>query len=175
MKRKSLSQREPNGKPKRSTDELMLSPVEVQRLRALAAQGLRDAVWGSMLGYLLITGKITNVQFAAGKRWSEIVGEYERTMQSPSQPRSPQAERSTQGISSIELARDVAVRLDFNAAYSALMLSGLNNRHAVIRVCERNDAPHGLSDLLALRAGLDVLSSHWERPRKKRGVPVNDA
>ena len=168
MKRKTLAKREPSGKPKRSSDDaVLLSPVEVHRMRAAAAQGLRDGIWGSVLGYLLLTGKITNAQFAAGKRWSEIAAEYQQAMRSPSPPQSPQIERTKQSGDESEHERDATALREFANAFSVLVLAGSDSRRAVIRVCERNEVPAGLDDLLALRAGLDALMAFWMKPRRK--------
>lgn len=167
MKRKSLKQREPNGKPKRSgsgADEL-LSPGEVQRLRAAAARGLRDPVWGSMAGYLLLTGKITAREFAAAKRWSETAAAYEKAMLSPSGPRTAKLERGdrTTSLDVLHSESDAAAIKQFVNAFVVLQMSGASNKRAVIRVCERDQAPLGEIDLGALRAGLQVLAMYWQK------------
>ena len=73
--RKPLARREPNGRPRRHRDSGP-SPTEISRLRDAALAGMKDPIWGTQLGILHLSGKLTNSQLAAGKRWAELARDY---------------------------------------------------------------------------------------------------
>ena len=72
--RKHLAKREPNGKPQRERSGP--SPTEISRLRDAALAGMKDPIWGTQLGILHLSGKLTTSQLAAGKRWAELARDY---------------------------------------------------------------------------------------------------
>ena len=90
--RKHLAKREPNGKPQRERSGP--SPTEISRLRDAALAGMKDPIWGTQLGILHLSGKLTSSQLAAGKRWAELAADYSAATQSPKPPRSVALEAS---------------------------------------------------------------------------------
>ena len=88
--RKTLARREPNGQPKRSLNRESAgpSPTEISRLRDAALAGMKDPIWGTQLGILHLSGKLTNSQLAAGKRWAELARDYSAAVGAPRAPRS---------------------------------------------------------------------------------------
>ena len=87
-RRKHLAPRTASGRLRHSSDTSLLSPTEARRLFDAVSAGLRDPVWATVLGRLYRDGKINSAQFAAGKRWAELVANYSIACRSPSPPRS---------------------------------------------------------------------------------------
>jgi hypothetical protein len=93
-RRKSLAQREPNGRAQREPQ--LPAPSEVKRLRDAALAGMRDALWGTEIGRLYLASKITSTMFAAGKRWSELASQYSTALCSPApDPKAISLDRSS--------------------------------------------------------------------------------
>ena len=87
-RRKSLAARKPCGRLRQEPrDTQLLAPTQVRRLLDAATEGTRSAEWGSMLGRLYLGSKITSSEYAAGKRWRELVANYSIACRSPSPPR----------------------------------------------------------------------------------------
>lgn len=166
-KRKSLAQREPNGRIQREPQ--LPPPSEVRRLRDAALSGMRDPLWGTEIGRLYLAGKITAVGFAAGKRWGEQAVLYSRALCSPSpDPKAVCFDRS--GGDSLdpdsyegrkEARRHERAVTSFIDAHVALKsISGAAER--VVRlVCERDEMLAGHENLLALVNGLSALAGFW--------------
>ena len=69
--RKILAPRKPCGQLKREPrDSRPLAPIQVRRLLDAAAEGLRDPLWGSMIGPLHLNGKISSAELATAKHWA---------------------------------------------------------------------------------------------------------
>ena len=173
-RRKVLAHREPNGKPQRSrpAPELM-SPTEARRLMDAARTGLKDAVWGTTLGYLHLSGKLTSTQFAAGKRWAEVAAEYSAACQGPKQPRTAKLEPeggtppdpgSAKGRT--EARRHTQALHRYIGALEVIRRTGEASRRAVVAVCEERTLTEGADSLNALRKGLDALATWWAGDRK---------
>jgi len=171
-RRKALVAREPNGRAKRTSP---LPPAsEVSRLRDAALAGMRDPVWGTTLGYLYLSGKVTGSQFAAGKRWADLARDYSAASQSPKQPRSanldpkggePPDPDSEQGRRE---ARQHAHTLhQYIAGLGIINLAGAPARRAVEAVCEQGQVPAGHTQLEALGRGLSALAAFWSEGRRK--------
>ena len=86
-RRKHLAVRKPCGRLYPARDRDLLSPTEVRRLVDAAADGLRDQVWGPSSGGCISTARSALAQFAAAKRWAEMVANYSIACRSPSPPR----------------------------------------------------------------------------------------
>ena len=100
--RKHLAKREPNGKPQREPSGP--SPTEISRLRDAALAGMKDPIWGTQLGILHLSGKLTSSQLAAGKRWGELARDYSAAVGAPRAPRSAALEASGGVGESIQIA-----------------------------------------------------------------------
>jgi len=170
-RRKSLASREPNGRPKRAPPDLP-SPTEVSRLRDAALSGLRDPVWGSMLGQLLLGGKITSFQFSVGRKWSELVRDYSAASQSPQLPKSANLDPrggigpdpdSPEGLR--EARQQTFVKHQYLAALEVLNRTGEAPKRAVADTCEAGLHPVGLDGLNQLRKGLDTLGAFWSKKK----------
>jgi hypothetical protein len=162
-RRKVTALREPSGRVKRAPP--LPSPTEVTRLRDAALAGMRDSVWGSTLGYLYLAGKISSLQFAAGKRWNELAADYSRATLAPRAPRSanldprggtPADPDSLRGRR--EAYRQVLTVEDYQEASSVLKRLGGPVARIVSDVCEGGRVPGGHAELQALRKGLSALA-----------------
>jgi hypothetical protein len=147
-----------------------MAPTELRRLVDAAKLGLKDAQWGTQLGLLVLSGKITATQYTAGKRWSELARDYGSAIGGPRQPRSAGMELGqgeTVDPDSLrgrrEALRHVKAAETYQAAAAALGLMGKPARVAVVDVCEQGLAPLGVYDMAALQTGLTALVKHWER------------
>jgi hypothetical protein len=89
-RRKVMAVREPNGRASRAGATELLPPTEIRRLFDAASAGLRDPMFGTMLGRIHLVGKITRAELAAGLRWAELIADYAVACQSPRAPRTAQ-------------------------------------------------------------------------------------
>ena len=167
--RKHLAKREPNGKPQRErSGQSGPSPTEISRLRDAALAGMKDPIWGTQLGILHLSGKLTSSQLAAGKRWAELAADYSAAMQSPKPPRSVALEASAGSAvdpdsakGAREARRHSQIVHGYLGALEALRRTGEAPRLAVRDVCEFNLFPVGSFQLAALRTGLQGLAAWW--------------
>ena len=172
--RKTLARREPNGQTKRSLRESAgPSPTEISRLRDAALAGMKDPIWGTQLGILHLSGKLTNAQLAAGKRWAELARDYSTAQQSPKPPRSAALEASAGSAADPDSAkgarearRHSQIVHGYLGALEALKRTGEIPRLAVRDVCEFNLFPVGSFQLAALRTGLQGLAAWWAGEKK---------
>ncbi len=164
-RKRSRGNREPNGRLQREdkpVDTRLLAAVMPHR-RDLPLHSQDDPKAESIFGRLLLKGKITGRQYAAGIRYRDIVLRYRAVMSVPSHTPPSMAGiivgawRGGRGLSEEEVAdrRDA-----YNGAFEALE-SGAGNRgaRAVAHVCifEREHF-----DLKVLQCGLNVLVAHFE-------------
>ena len=170
--RKTLARREPNGKPQRHRDSGP-SPTEISRLRDAALAGMKDPIWGTQLGILHLSGKLTNSQLAAGKRWAELARDYSAAVGAPRGPRSAALEAS--GGSAVdpdsarglrEARRHSQIIHGYLAALETLARASSLARAAVVLVCEQDAHPIP-TDLVALKSGLDALTAFWNGAKRK--------
>lgn len=166
-RRKTMAQREPNGRPQR--DPQLPPPSEVRRLRDAALAGMRDPLWGTELGRLYLVGKITSAMYAAGKRWSELSTKYSRALCSPcpdpkavcfdrSGGESPDPD-SYEGRK--EARRHERAVTSFIDAHAALKSTSMAAERVVRSMCERNEILLGHESLMALSTGLSTLAGFW--------------
>lgn len=165
-RRKSLAQREPNGRIQRVQEH---SPAEVRRLRDAALSGMRDPLWGTELGRLYLVGKITSGMYAAGKRWAELSARYSQALCSPSpDPKavcfdrgggeSPDPE-SHEGRR--EVRRHQRAIASFIDAHAALKTASMAAERIVRSLCERDETLVGHDGMMSLSTGLSVLAHFW--------------
>jgi hypothetical protein len=152
-RQKHLLARKPGGRLKPTRDPSLLSPIETKRLMDAASAGLRDAVWGTPLGRLHVTGKISAAQFSAGKRWIELSADYSTACQSPLKPRTTQLDAvggSPADPDSATGQREARRHEKATAAYlegrHALRLAGIEAERAVNNTCKLDCAPSGFTD-----------------------------
>lgn len=147
---------------------------EVHRLRSAALAGMRDAIWGSTLGWLYLSGKLTSSQFTAGLRWASLATQFASSVQAPSGARSAKLERT--GGTPVdpdtqegrqEAARHESAALEYAGAVNMLNLAGELPKAAVRHVCEQNLMPRGAKELDGLVMGLHVLASYWSGRKQK--------
>ena len=174
-RRKHLAIRKPGGRiySYGSPPSELLSPTEVRRLVDGAAMGLKDSTWSSTLGRLHLTGKINASQFAAGKRWAELVSNYAEASQGPRQPRTkpldaiggasadPDSEKGAK-----EARRHERATANYREGRHALRLAGSEAERVVESVCVQDQALAGFDELGVLRTGLQSLSTWWSARRK---------
>lgn len=164
-RRKRLAYREPNGKPQRG-GERDYPPVMVKRLRDAAMAGLRDPEWGTELGRLFLEAAITPEMYAAGKKWCETVAWYHQAI-GVKLMHSPVLERGRGGqepdpdseAGRIQAAKDTERAERFFEAHAVLLSTGAEQ--AVRNLCELNEGPCGMAQLIATRNGLSALANHW--------------
>ena len=151
-KRKPLVHRHPGGRlntyaSDRAASELT-SPAEIRRLRDAAMSGLRDAAWGSEVGRLHLTNRISSSELAAAKRWLELTAKYSRALGSPKPPTTVSLEAlgGTPPDPDSEIGQKQAKRherasRDYVEARDALRLAGRHVEAAVEAVVLRDSAP----------------------------------
>lgn len=161
-KRKALARRENSGKVRRPPP--LPSPIEVVRLRDAALAGMRDAVWGSALGWLFLCGKINASEFAAGRNWLALATRYAEALQAPRQPRT--AILDAMGGTPPDPDSDVGLRVarrelmaidDYLEALTVLQRYPAAVLTAVRSCCEQSSVPGGLMELKCLKIGLAAL------------------
>ena len=172
-RRKALAKRKPSGRVASPSEPVLPSPTETYRLREAALSGMREPIWASSLGRLYNTGKISGMEFAAGKRWSELAADYSAQSLSPRPPRSAKLENG--GGSAVdpdsaagrrEALRDVKLAAGYVEALVVLQRAGNASRQAVINTCELGLYPAGQDGLFSLRDGLRGLGAFWHSTRK---------
>lgn len=168
-KMKIVQIREPSGRPSRAAEQKETAPAQVRRLRDAALAGMADQEWGTELGRLFLSGKITPPMYAAGKKWAERASRYQAAINCPVGMRSASAERvgfsspadpdSDEGQEQVK--RDVGAVLAFQEAHAVLLGAGLIAERAVRGLCERDEAMTGELHALALHRGLSWLAEYW--------------
>jgi hypothetical protein len=157
------------------SDRELLSPTEIRRLVDAAGDGMRDGIWSSMIGKMHLSGKLSAVQYAAGKRWVELVEAYSEATCGPRPPRTvlldaqggtPADPDSEKGVR--EAKRDERASLQFLNGRNVLRLAGPATADVMERVCVHDQLPAGLDELNILRNGLGALSAEWNAKRKAR-------
>jgi hypothetical protein len=172
-RRKHLAPRYLNGKTRPALKTELMSPAEVRRMAEAAQAGLRDAMWGTTIGRLYLTGKVSASEYGAAKRWVELVAGYSTACQSPQPPRTAVLDATggtpidPDSISGIKQARQhERATASYLPGRHALRLAGPTAERVVGDVVELGQAPAGQGELEALRTGLQSLSRWWADKRK---------
>lgn len=175
-KRKRLvTAREPNGRLQRDRHDPLDTPTHIRRLRDAALRGVSDPEWGSELGRLFLERVLTEVMYAAGKRWREEAAIYRRAIgvfpvrtasleRSRSMPADPDSEEGQK-----QAGRETSAAERFFEAHAVLVAAGMGAENAVRRLCEDDEALAGLYDLKNARVGLARLAEHYGLAGPKRG------
>jgi hypothetical protein len=154
-------------------DTELMPPTEVRRLIELAGAGLRDPMWGSILGRIHLAGKISRAEFAAGKRWAELSAQYSVACQGPQATKSVKLDApggaaldpdSTAGLK--EARRHARASAAYVDGKYALKQAGPAAERAVDAICVHDYVPTGFDELQALQGGLRALSAWWSSRRK---------
>jgi hypothetical protein len=172
MARITPRKREPNGQPSRAEaralDRLLdaQSPAAATRLRDLALREIAAPEYGSEIGRLFITNKISAAQYEAGKRWAILVQCYYRALGTRPDPPSSAwlgrirsyahlaAPESESGL------KRVVVKT-YDDALAALRDYAPNSERIVRACCER-DAPLTTAEQLEkLRRGLNAFAAFF--------------
>ena len=171
-RRKSMTPREPNGRPQRSPKDPTASPTAQARLKHAALRRMADPVWSTMLGILHLSGRLNEAQFAAGRYWSELARDYTIASSSPKYPRS--VDLDPMGGSPIdpdpdsewgsrEAQQDTQTIHRYLASLAQLKLTGEVATGAVIKTCELDTFPVGEREMNGLRAGLQALANWYAK------------
>lgn len=171
-KPKIVPVREPNGRLSRAAAEAVgaCSPAEVRRLRDAALKGMQAPEWASEIGRLFLSGKLTEDQYEAAKRWGRLVINYHIAIGSPKPfPKTATFLQEPKGhepdSESDEFKRRAKwaseIVLDMQEAHAVLISVGKLAEHSVRKICEDDQAPVGELALLNLIDGLRWLSLHW--------------
>lgn len=164
-KNRQLKTRTPSGQLSRAGRVREFPPAQIKRLRDAAMAGLRDPEWGTELGRLYLAGSITASMYAAGKTWREKAARYIGTLglfpvrsilvegRGGSLPPDPD---TTEGQKRARREADAMER--FFEAHHVLLAAGKLAEHAVRRLCEHDEGPCGMAELIALRNGLTALA-----------------
>lgn len=159
--------REPTGRRHRGEMKLeACSPGEAKRLRDAALNGMREKEWGTELGRLFLTGRVTASQFSVGGWFTELSANCRRAIDAPKDcsDRSAFVEKdgghppdpySDKGL--IQATKDREAVKTFMEAHAALIGAGMLAERAVRLVCEDNQMIVGHAQLLHLCTGLDWL------------------
>jgi hypothetical protein len=164
-KNRPLKARTPSGQLSRAGREREFPPTQVKRLRDAAMAGLRDPEWGTELGRLYLEGTITATMYAAGKNWREKAAQYVNTLghfpvrtilaegRGGSLPPDPDTEEGQK-----RARREAAAMERFFEAHHVLLSAGKLAEATVRRLCEHNEGPCGMAEMIALRNGLSALA-----------------
>jgi hypothetical protein len=175
-RRKPLAPRKPSGRVysyATTRDTALLSPTQVRRMVDAAGAEARDPLWATMIGRIYLAGKLSATEFAAGKRWSELVASYSIACRSPRPPTTISFDEPGGSGLDVDSPRgecEVIAHERINAAWlagrNALRLAGRDAERVVDHVCARDCALAGFGELNALRAGLQALAALWAAKRK---------
>jgi hypothetical protein len=164
-RRKHLASRQPDGSIRNAEQT---PHAEIRRLREAGIRDARQAEWGTALGWLVLTRKITDAQYVTGKRWRDLCLDYTATMAGPKAPRSvkldPEGGVSPDVDSATgrrEAQRHTQTVHRWLGATEVLKLTGQPVRLALRHVCELNIYIDGQKELMDLKHGLDVLAAWW--------------
>jgi hypothetical protein len=173
-RKRQLGVREPNGRLSRAVQKAVDARTsnEIRRLRDACILGMRDPMWGTELGRLLLGGKIEPEHFEAGRRWANLVAAWRQQHVGP--PISPKGclanlSGEPRGVASDRtddpeaVQRAVEIGGELKGAFAAIK-DAPEGRFA-LRVlqdcCEMNRAVVLVSDLASLKIGLAALSEYW--------------
>jgi hypothetical protein len=163
--KRKIKARTPSGQLSRAGRQREYPPAQVRRLRDAAMAGLRDPEWGTELGRLYLEGTITAAMYAAGKDWREKAAKYVGSLghfpvrsilvegRRGSLPPDPD---SVEGQKQARREADAMER--FFEAHHVLLSAGKLAEATVRRLCEHNEGPCGMAELIALRNGLSALA-----------------
>ena len=164
-RRKHMAQRQPDGSVRNAEQT---PHAEIRRLREAGVRDARHAEWGTALGWLVLTRKITDAQYATGRRWAELCADYTATMGSPKAPRTAKLDPDGGVAPDVdsptgrrEAQRSAQTVHRWLGAVAMLNHTGEAVRAAVGAVCETNIYISGQKELVDLRRGLDVLAAWW--------------
>ena len=173
-RRKVMAKRSPCGRASRAGAIELLPPTEMRRLFDAAITGLRDPLFGTMLGRIHLAGKISRAEFAAGKRWAELTTEYAVSCQAPRPPQTV-CSRSRRWHASRSRQRRGRRRSSATPAPALPMpmeVCAASGRQAaelaVEQICINEFAPAGFEQLKALQRGLRALSEFWTSSTKRK-------
>lgn len=173
-KRKLIVSREPNGRPQRVKES---APAEVKRLRDSALREVRHAEWGTELGRLYLSDKITEAMYAAGKWWAEQAKKFQAAIgafpvrSAALEPGRGGTQADPDSPEGQKIAKREANQAEiFFDAHAVLVQTGCES--VVRRVCEENESPCGLNELLSVKRGLSVLADHRGLTNGKKSAVI---
>lgn len=148
--------------------EVSTSPTAIRRLRDAALSGMHDARWGTELGRLFLTSRLTAEQYNAGCRWEALAirhraaygansnlpstSDFSRTRGAPVDP------DSDAGL--LEAKRHFADMERYQAAYVVLAKHGAAVTGAVKALCELGQHLDVIVFSHAI-VGLNSLANHF--------------
>lgn len=171
-RKRKPGQREPNGRIKRASDEAQHAPAAVKRLIDAAMAKASDPRLGSEIGRLLLAGKLTTRQAAAGWRFAEVASAYQTAISAPAL-KSPRLERGQRGEAPEDGtpagdAMTAATRravTRYMRADAVLSASGRDAERAARLLCA-DVALIGHQQLIDARSALDALAAHFAGPAR---------
>jgi hypothetical protein len=163
--KRKIKARTPSGQLSRAGRQREFPPTQVKRLRDAAMAGLRDPEWGTELGRLYLEGTITASMYAAGKDWREKAARYVKSLghfpvrsilvdqRGGSLPPDPDTQAGQK-----QARREADAMERFFEAHYVLLSAGKMAEAVVRRLCEQDEGPCGMAELIALRNGLSALA-----------------
>jgi len=83
MRPRHPGQRTASGRLSRAKPITAVEPTIAFRARQAVALGLADPEWGSILGQLFLTGRVSASQYMAAKAYGKLVRDYRRIIDAP--------------------------------------------------------------------------------------------
>lgn len=164
-RKRKAGDRTPSGQLSRAQQETKFAPAAIKRLAEQAIAKASDPRLGSEIGRLMLAGKLTARQAAAGWRFAEISADYSKALQSPKLKtarleRGQRGQDAEEGTSAGEAISRALVRSVRRAerALAALSAAGKDSERAV-DLLAADVALLTYEQLVAARAGLDALAS----------------
>lgn len=178
-RKRQAGPREPAGRPARVAAEpdKDYAPAAIKRLTECAIRGMADAAYGTPLGRLYLDGRLSEAQFAAGRRFDRLVRAYLQAIAAPRpDPHSNAPDERVRGAEidpdsragQERVAEHRAILAAMGAARAVLAGCGKGAEAAVRGLCEAHEIPAGWAGHSALAAGLSALAAHWKLGRGGR-------
>ena len=141
-------------------------PATIKRLADGAARGVQASAYGTLLGRFFLEGRLSGLQFEAGRRWYGVASAYHAAMRSPPDMRSANLGGASGGAEcdpdSFEGRKEARLHAEaitaYCAAITALTPFGSDLLGVLESFCERDEAPIGVAGMRRAQHALNFLA-----------------
>lgn len=151
------------------------SPTSAKRLMIASLAKMADPQWSTVSGIYFLTGKISQNQYEAARRFSTLLEAYLMCLQGPRRPYTSSGERGSLGApvdvdtdaGEAEADRHIGIMQRYNDAHLALVSTGRMVEISVVKFCDGlGQTPIGFDGLIRTKRGLDSLAMLWKIKEK---------
>lgn len=162
-KRRVDVDRYPGGQIRRPDDH---SPTLTKRLVTAALAGMADPQWGTIPGQFYLSGKISDTQYEASRRFSAVMQDYALAFLGPAPPRTSTGERGSYSApvdpDTEEGEREAMRHMKANARYvEARRALTPQVEHELCKFCGSFGHIPSYQELILIKNGLDALVCLW--------------